>query len=38
LRADVRSDIDRAIDAAWAAPDPDPETLRRHVFSEEPRR
>jgi 2-oxoisovalerate dehydrogenase E1 component alpha subunit len=36
LRAEVRGEIDRAIDAAWAAPDPDPETLERHVFSEEP--
>jgi 2-oxoisovalerate dehydrogenase E1 component alpha subunit len=36
LRTEVRAEIDRAIDAAWAAPDPDPETLERHVFSEQP--
>jgi 2-oxoisovalerate dehydrogenase E1 component alpha subunit len=34
LRADVKSEIESAITAAWAAADPDPATALRHVFSE----
>jgi 2-oxoisovalerate dehydrogenase E1 component alpha subunit len=34
IRADVKSEIERAITAAWAAADPDPATALRHVFSE----
>jgi 2-oxoisovalerate dehydrogenase E1 component alpha subunit len=35
LASEVKTDIDEQIDAAWAAPDPDPETLLRNVFAEE---
>jgi 2-oxoisovalerate dehydrogenase E1 component alpha subunit len=31
---EVRSEVDAQIDEAWNAPDPDPETLERHVFAE----
>jgi 2-oxoisovalerate dehydrogenase E1 component alpha subunit len=34
LAAEVKSEIDRQVDAAWNAPDPDPETILRHVFAE----
>jgi 2-oxoisovalerate dehydrogenase E1 component alpha subunit len=37
LRDELKRDIDRQIEAAWNAADPDPETLERHVFSEEGR-
>jgi 2-oxoisovalerate dehydrogenase E1 component alpha subunit len=33
MRDEVRSEVDRQIDEAWNAPDPDPDTLERHVFS-----
>lgn len=32
--AEIKADVDRQIDQAWNAPDPDPETLLRHVFHE----
>ena len=34
IRAEVKTDVDRQIDEAWNAPDPEPETLLRHVFFE----
>jgi len=34
MREEVRAEVDRQIDEAWNAPDPDPETLGRHVFAE----
>jgi 2-oxoisovalerate dehydrogenase E1 component alpha subunit len=34
LTAEVKAEIDRAIDDAWNAPDPDPSTLGHHLFSE----
>jgi len=34
LAAEIKEDIDRQIDEAWNAPDPDPATLARHVFAE----
>jgi 2-oxoisovalerate dehydrogenase E1 component alpha subunit len=34
IRAEIRTDIDRQIDEAWNAPDPDPATLGRRVFAE----
>ena len=37
LREELKGDIDRQIDAAWNAADPDPQTLERHVFFEEGR-
>ena len=37
LRADVKLEIESAITAAWAAPDPDPATALQHVFSESDR-
>ena len=35
LRAELKEEVDRAVDEAWNAPDPDPETALRHVFAEE---
>jgi 2-oxoisovalerate dehydrogenase E1 component alpha subunit len=39
LRAEVKGEVEEAVDRAWNAPDPDPSTLLRHVFAEggEPR-
>ncbi|HWO70936.1 MAG TPA: thiamine pyrophosphate-dependent dehydrogenase E1 component subunit alpha [Actinomycetota bacterium] len=39
LRAEVKAEVEEAVDRAWNAPDPDPSTLLRHVFAEggEPR-
>ena len=34
MREELKGDIDRQIDEAWNAADPDPETLSRHVFFE----
>ncbi len=34
IRAEIRTDIDRQIDEAWNAQDPDPATLERRVFAE----
>jgi 2-oxoisovalerate dehydrogenase E1 component alpha subunit len=34
MREEARAEVDRQIDEAWNAPDPDPETLGRHVFAE----
>jgi 2-oxoisovalerate dehydrogenase E1 component subunit alpha len=34
LRAETKAEIDEAIQAAWDAPDPEPETALRHVFDE----
>jgi 2-oxoisovalerate dehydrogenase E1 component alpha subunit len=31
---EIKADIDRQIDEAWNAPDPDPATLERHLFFE----
>jgi 2-oxoisovalerate dehydrogenase E1 component alpha subunit len=33
LAAEVKRDVDRQIDEAWNAPDPDPDTLMRHLFA-----
>ena len=35
LRGELKEEVDRAVDEAWDAPDPDPQTLHRHVFAEE---
>ena len=35
LRAELKEEVDRAVDEAWNAPDPEPETATRHVFAEE---
>jgi 2-oxoisovalerate dehydrogenase E1 component alpha subunit len=32
---EVKAEVDEAITAAWAAPDPDPGTAMRHVFAED---
>ena len=37
VRAEVKDQIDRAIAAAWEAPDPEPASVLRHVFAEEDR-
>ncbi|MFB3738127.1 MAG: thiamine pyrophosphate-dependent dehydrogenase E1 component subunit alpha [Candidatus Velamenicoccus archaeovorus] len=34
MTAEVKTEIDRAVDEAWNAPDPDPATLERHLFAE----
>jgi len=34
LRAEVKGEVEEAVDRAWNAPDPDPSTLLRHVFAE----
>ena len=34
IAAEIKADVDRQIDEAWGAPDPDPETLMRHLFFE----
>jgi 2-oxoisovalerate dehydrogenase E1 component alpha subunit len=34
IRAEVRSDVDRQIDEAWNAPDPDPSTLEDRLFGD----
>ena len=36
IRTEVRTEIEDAIVAAWDASDPDPKTLQRHVFREDP--
>ncbi|HEY7478674.1 MAG TPA: thiamine pyrophosphate-dependent dehydrogenase E1 component subunit alpha [Actinomycetota bacterium] len=35
LRDQLKDEIDAAIQAAWDAPDPDPQTALRHVFAED---
>ncbi len=35
LRAELKEGVDRAVDEAWSAPDPDPASALRHVFAEE---
>src|SRR5262249_22612031 len=34
IRAELKAEVDREVDDAWSAPDPDPETALRHVFAE----
>jgi 2-oxoisovalerate dehydrogenase E1 component alpha subunit len=36
IAAEVRSDLDRQIDEAWNAPDPDPTSLAHRLYSEDP--
>jgi len=33
IAAEIKADIDRQIDEAWAAPDPDPNTLLDHLYA-----
>jgi 2-oxoisovalerate dehydrogenase E1 component alpha subunit len=35
LAAEVKADVDAQIDQAWNSPDPEPESLTRHVFYED---
>jgi 2-oxoisovalerate dehydrogenase E1 component alpha subunit len=35
LLAETKADVDRQIDEAWNAPDPEPESLARHVYLED---
>jgi 2-oxoisovalerate dehydrogenase E1 component alpha subunit len=35
LRKELKDQVDTAVDEAWNAPDPDPESAVRHVFAEE---
>ncbi len=35
MTAEVKAEVDRQIDEAWNAPDPDPDSLERHVFVED---
>ena len=34
MAAEVGANVDRQIDEAWSAPDPDPSSLHRHMFAE----
>jgi 2-oxoisovalerate dehydrogenase E1 component alpha subunit len=34
LSAEVKAEVDAEVEAAWIAPDPDPESATRHVFAE----
>ncbi len=34
IAAEIKADIDRQIDDAWNAPDPDPASLQRHLYQE----
>ena len=34
LANEIKADIDRDVDRAWKAPDPEPDTLLRHLFAE----
>ena len=34
LRAELKSEVDQAVDKAWNAPDPDPESALDHVFAD----
>jgi 2-oxoisovalerate dehydrogenase E1 component alpha subunit len=36
VKTEIRADVDRQIDDAWSAADPDPATLGDRVFAEEP--
>ncbi len=36
IAAELKAEIERQIDEAWNAPDPEPDTLMRHVFFEAP--
>jgi len=35
IAAQIKADVDRQIDEAWSAPDPDPDTLLRHLYAED---
>jgi 2-oxoisovalerate dehydrogenase E1 component alpha subunit len=35
LRRELKGEVDQAVDEAWNAPDPEPESALRHVFAEE---
>jgi 2-oxoisovalerate dehydrogenase E1 component alpha subunit len=35
LRKELKEEVDTAVDEAWNAPDPDPQSALRHVFAEE---
>ena len=35
IATEIKADVDRQIDQAWAAPDPDPDTLLRHLYAED---
>ena len=35
LRAELKEEVDRAVEEAWNAPDPEADTALRHVFAEE---
>jgi 2-oxoisovalerate dehydrogenase E1 component alpha subunit len=34
IEAEIKAEVDRQIDEAWRAPDPEPESLHRHLFFE----
>jgi 2-oxoisovalerate dehydrogenase E1 component alpha subunit len=34
IAAEIKADVDRQIDEAWSAPDPDPDSLLRHLYFE----
>jgi 2-oxoisovalerate dehydrogenase E1 component alpha subunit len=36
VREELKAEVDRAVDEAWNAPDPEPDSAARHVFAEAP--
>jgi 2-oxoisovalerate dehydrogenase E1 component alpha subunit len=36
IAAEIKADVDEQIDRAWAAPDPEPDSLLRHLYAEDP--
>ena len=35
IAAEIKADVDRQIDEAWTSPDPEPDTLLRHLYAED---
>jgi len=35
LRADLKAEVDEAVDRAWNAPDPDPESATLHLYADD---
>src|SRR2546430_674921 len=36
VRAELKAEVDREVDDAWNAPDPDPESAMKHLFGDKP--
>jgi 2-oxoisovalerate dehydrogenase E1 component subunit alpha len=35
IAAEIKPEVDRQIDGAWSAPDPEPDTLLQHLYAED---